>query len=92
MAHDVTIPAGQEKFFTTADGCRITDGARLYNYYDACWVEVHFADNDSESSGIGGPYWNGWFRTRKVHADDSVGLPGSGALLNGERLAMRPPR
>lgn len=87
--NEAVLKAKRARFFVTADGGQITDGARLYNYYDGYWVEVHFADTervspDSEFAN----YWDGWFYTRRVFDDGTVGGPNSGAVLNGERLAV----
>lgn len=85
------IPAEQQRFMRTADGVTITDGARLFNYYDCYWVEVHFEDTASEFTGIGAPHWDGWFRTRRVNDDGTVGNAASGPLLNGERMSGSKP-
>lgn len=83
--------ANHKRWMKTADGGEITDGVRLFNYYDCFWVEVHFADMDSEFTGIGAKHWDGWFDTRRVNDDGTVGGPRSGPMLNGERMAVRKP-
>ncbi len=63
----------------TADGVAITDGARLWNYYDCEWVTVEFGD--SMSSSPTGQYWDGWFT---VHG--TTKRKGR-YTLNGERMS-----
>lgn len=65
----------------TADGVKITEGGRYFNYYDMYWVTVQF---DSGTGGPNGEYWDGWFRTTM---DDG----GNGPLLNGERMSSVKP-
>lgn len=64
----------------TADGVKITDGGRLWNYYDCKWVTVEFGDSMSLSPT--GEYWDGWFTV--------VDEDGNRSTLNGERMASKP--
>lgn len=85
MDRNAVLKAKRAKFFRTADGVEVTDGARLFNYYDCFWVEVHFGD----TPGIERPSWDGWFETRRVLKDGTVSP--RGPMLNGERMSARPP-
>lgn len=66
-------------WFLTADGKPITDGMRLWNYYDMRPGVISFRE-----SGITRRFFDGWFR---MIEDD-----GRTTLINGERLATGLPR
>lgn len=72
--------------YRCADGTPITDGARLFNYYDGFWVIVRFEDTPAAREDYRfHETWDGWFRTRREDGSN-------GPLLNGERMAGKPIR
>lgn len=66
----------------TADGVKIIEGGRYFDYYDMCWVTIVFGDSMSLSPN--GKYWDGWFETRRENGS-------RGPTLNGERLSSVKP-
>lgn len=69
--------------YRAADGAAITDGARLFNYYDCEWVTVRIAGTWADPTSEFHQHWDGWFDTRSES--------GRAVPLNGERLAGRKP-
>lgn len=68
----------------TIDGVEIKAGLRVFNYYDQKWGVI--APAQFEQTGDlapGGKHFDGWY---DVTHDD-----GSGALLNGHRIATTNP-
>jgi hypothetical protein len=71
----------------TADGFAITNGIKLYNYYDCEWVIVQFDDYPISHNNPSHEYWDGWFR---VVSCDPPEKGGRGRYsLNGERMCTK---
>ena len=70
--------------YTAEDGAPITNGARMFNYYDGYWVTIEIKGTSADPASPHHETWDGWFYTKRDGG-------GRGPLLNGQRLAGTQP-
>ena len=70
--------------YRAEDGARITDGKRMFNYYDGYWVIVQITGTSAHPEHPYHATWDGWFETKKEDGS-------RGPILNGQRLAGSKP-
>jgi len=70
--------------YVAEDGAPITDGARMYNYYDGYYVTIKISGTSADPASPYHATWDGWYNTER---EDGT----RGPILNNQRLAGAKP-